>query len=95
MIVQVIQIKSVRVGKTKYHAPVGANGDGVEAFQAAFEGVKPKAWNIHILDGLRGIEPSQNVTQLLDVLGHYAPRIVVLIEPLQSLVAYGTEHLKP
>ncbi len=95
VIVHIVHVKGIAVGKTKHYSPVGANGNGVETSQVALEQVQPKARSIHILDGLRSIESGQNVTQFPNMLGSHTARVVVLVEPLQSLMAYRAEHLQP
>jgi len=95
VIVHVVHVKGVTIDKPKYHAPIGANRDGVKALQVALERMQPKAWNIHVLDGLRRIESCQNVAQFLSMLCRYAARVVVIVKPLKSLMANGAEHREP
>ncbi len=52
-------------------------------------------WQIHIRNRTGSIQPRENVTQLFRVFPNHAARVVVLIKPFQSLVAYRSDQVVP
>ena len=69
MVVDIIDIKGVRFGKTEDDPPICANSDRPQARQFAFERVQAEAGDIHIDRDASCLQPCENITQLLDVLG--------------------------
>ena len=87
MVIDVVNVHHVAFRKAEDHAPVGADGDGPETSQVAFERVQPKTRQVHIRACASRIESCENVSQLRRVFPRYTARVVVLIKALQSPVA--------
>ena len=79
------------LGKTEDDTPIGANGDRVKTLPFAFEGVKPETGQIHVRHRAGSIEPGQNISQLAGMFRIHTAGIVVLVNALQSFVAYRAE----
>jgi hypothetical protein len=82
MVVHQINVKGVAVLKSEDHTVVGSNGHGMEAFQVALKGVQAKAGQIHIFDGTRPVEHSENVFDLLNIISAKSLPITFLEKPL-------------
>jgi hypothetical protein len=54
--------------------------------------MQPETGHIHIGHDAGGVEPCQNIAELSGVFGKDAPRVVILIEAFQALVADRPNH---
>ena len=95
MVVDIINIKRVRVDKTENYTPVCSNRYRPKAAEPAFQRMEPKTGNIHVGYVPECIEPRQNIAQLFNMLCQSAPRFFVFVKSFQPLVAYGADYLKP
>src|SRR6266403_3827675 len=92
VVIHVINVQSIPDDKAKNHSPVRANRDSPEAFQLALERMQPQPGQVHVRSRGGSIETRKNVSQLLRVLAHHAPRVILLVEPFQPLVADRADH---
>jgi hypothetical protein len=90
VVIDIINVLGVALGKTENHPPVSPNGHGPKTFHLAFERMQPKPRQVHMGNGRRGMERSQNIPQLGDVFPVYAARVVLFKKPFQSLVSVST-----
>lgn len=95
MVVNVIDVEHLALRKAENDPPIRANRGGPKTFQVAFEGVKAEAGQIHIRGSCGGIEPRENVTQLLHVLADHAARVVVFIKTPEAFVADRANQSPP
>ena len=95
MVIHIVNVKRVGVGKAEDHPPVCSNRYRPKPLELAFERMQPKAGHIHIGYATSRVEPRENIAHLNDVFGENAARVVVFIEPFQSLVPYRPDHLAP
>lgn len=63
MIVQIVYIRSVTIFKFENDTPVTGYGNIPKAFQQTFQGVQPKAGQIHIHWAGAGVQPCQYQSQ--------------------------------
>jgi|GEM_PF-4930604 len=87
MVINVFHVDDVGADKPKHDSPVGANGNGPKALQTALQRMQPEARQVHVRGGSRRIEASENVAQLFRMIRGHAAGVVILEEPLESLVA--------
>src|SRR5450755_620851 len=92
VVTDIINFLRVAVVEAENHPPVGANADGVKAFQFTFQRVQTKPRQVHVRNAAGGGKPRQNITKLADVFGVYAAWVVVLMQAFQSLVANRPDH---
>jgi hypothetical protein len=91
---EVIDIINVlrTVVKAENHPSVRPNGHGPNTIHLAFERMQPEPRHVHMGDGWGGMKRCQNISQLADMVGVYAARVVLLKKPFQSLVADCPYH---
>src|SRR5216684_3384788 len=95
VVVHIVNVECAAVCKMENHSPVRSNGHGVKTLQLALERMQPETRQVHICDGLRRVEPGENIAQLHHMLGQHAARVVVFVKAFQSLVADRPDHSKP
>ena len=95
VVVQIIDIDYVGAVKTENDPPIRANCHGPKTLHLAFERMQSETRNIHIRDGLRGVEPRKDIAQLNNMFGDDAARVVIFMKTFQSLVAYRPYRSKP
>ncbi len=52
--------------------------------------MQPETRQVHICDGLRRVEPGENIAQLHHMLGQHAARVVVFVKAFQSPGSFKT-----
>src|SRR3972149_12057319 len=88
MIIHKIEIVGFAFSEAKDHPPVPPDGKPPRAREIAFQPMQSPTWEpSNVLDGVRSIDGSEHVAQLVDKGCWYRARIIVLKKPLQPLVA--------
>lgn len=92
VVINQIYIQSITVFKAEYDPPVGADGDGPEALEAAFEGVQLEARRVHIVREVGCVEPGKDTCYLVDILRRQLASIVIFKELSQCFVLETPYH---
>jgi len=95
VIVDIVNVQRIAVVKTENNPPVGANRDRPESIHLTFERMRPKAGHVHIGDCTGSIQPCQNVTQFDLMFPVNTTWVVVLMKPLEPLVANRSNQTQP
>jgi hypothetical protein len=86
VVIDIIDILRVLI-EAKNHPPVGPDGHGPETPPLAFERMQTESRKVHVGDRWSGMKRRQNIPQLVGMIRIYAAWVVLLKEPLQTLVA--------
>jgi hypothetical protein len=78
--------------KAKDDTPIRPNSDTPEAFKISFEPVEPEARKVHVFGAGHTAEHSEEVHDLLDILGANTPRFTVFEETFQAWVPEALDH---
>jgi hypothetical protein len=92
MIVDQVHVVCVVAAKAEDDAPVRPDGHAPETLKVAFEGVKPKAGQVHIVRLSSAVQNGKDVFELLDVLLPDALALRVLEEPFEALMPEALNH---
>lgn len=93
MIVHEIEVVGVAFFEAKDHSPVTAYCKAPVVGKSTLQSVQPPAREQpNFLYGNRGIYGGEHIAQLIDEIRGYAPRVIVLKESLQTLVAKGSDR---
>lgn len=94
MIVDQIDIIGIAIVEPKDYAPVGPDSHTPESLQFSFKWMQCKAGEAHVFRSLRPIQNSENVFDLLNVIGPDAFGSPVFKQAFQAFVLEGSNHLK-
>jgi hypothetical protein len=86
MVVFIINILNVRAGKLKGHTPIAAYAYSPTPLPVAFQGVQFQSWQCHISWLDCNIEPTQDKTKPLGVLGFDSGSCTVHEKTFQSFM---------
>jgi hypothetical protein len=92
MVVNQVDFISLAIFKTKDDAPVGANGHGPVSLVIALKRMQMIAGEIESLRGGSGVQHSQNAFDFVDQVSTKAAAIVLLEQPLKTLVLEADDH---
>ena len=92
MIIDIIHRFGVPFLKRESDTPISGNLHGPLALLIPFERVEARAWEIHVFDSLRRMEPVEYVRQLPGMFGLYPFLRPVVEKVLQPLMPEAFDH---
>jgi len=92
VIINQVDIESVRTFKTEDDAPIRVHRNGPEALPVSLDSVQTISGETHPLRGNRGVEVGENALDLVNETGADASPLSGLEQPLQAAVPEGPYH---